>query len=141
MYPDVRGHPKVFSVAEHRKRLVAKGRECREATKKSDESEGTELRPEQLPGLSESGDHSDSAAAHEVDCHGSVREGRERDLPVNETAETVSRQSTDEASRTDHCRVDQCRLQACLHYCTAVRLTAWLTGAQCLVRGLQMQAA
>lgn len=141
MYPDVRGHPKVFSVAEHRKRLVAKRRECREATKNSYEGEGTELRPEQLPGLGEPGDHSDCAAAHEVDRHGSVREGRERDLPVYQTAETVSSQSTDEASRTDHGRVDQCRLQTCLHYCAAVRLTAWLTGAQCLVRGLQMQAA
>ena len=122
MHSYVSGRPKVLIVTNHSERLVAKRREGRERTKDTNESERTELWCKQLPRLGESGYHSDDEAAQEVDHQRPVWEGRERHLPVHQSAESVASESTKESPRTDNNRIDQGRFQVYLHVYAFIQL-------------------
>ena len=117
MYAYIDGRPKVFTVADHRKGLVAKSREGCERTEDADKNEAAQFRSKQLPRLDEPGDHSNYKTTQAVDRQGPVREGRERQLPVHQAAESVAGQRPQETSRTDNDCVEQGRFQVFLQVC------------------------
>ncbi len=99
----------MFGVPDHRERLVAKGGEGCECTEDANEKKHSDFRSEQLTRFGESGDHADRETAQEVDGQGSEGEGCERHLPVHKSTESITGESTQEATGTDNNCINQGR--------------------------------
>lgn len=115
MHTDVGDRADILFSADHREGFVPECGESCKAANKSDQGERSHFLSEKLSRFSQSNNRTNHKAAQEVDCERPIWESRERQLSLNESNESVSREGSEEPARPDHGSVDQGRFHRCIH--------------------------